>query len=321
MNINAITRKAKPVFHPSQYGSGTAHTHESEQTSDPEKSVTPAKTSANPLVSVIVTTRNNHKTLDACLASIIGQTYHPIELIVVDNNSTDGTRTIARFYTEKVYICGPERCAQRNFAVDKATGEFVAIIDSDMELSPHVIQDCVDVMHYRPNTRGVIIPEESFGVGFWAACKRLERSFYNGNDAIEAARFFSKKTYVEVGGYDESLVSGEDWDLSTRVRALGRIERVTALIRHNEGRLKLIQTLRKKFYYAQKSKAFLRKQTASQRLQNGAGPISRYRLFLSRPGHLFRNPFLGFGMLCMKTFEFGFGGLGYLFSKDKRGDA
>lgn len=279
------------------------------------------ETTTKPLVSVIVTTRNNHKTLDACLASIVGQTYQPIELVVVDNSSTDGTRDIARFYTDKVFVCGPERCAQRNFAVDKARGEFVAIIDSDMELSPHVIQDCVDVMHYRPATRGVIIPEESFGVGFWANCKQLERSYYTGNDAIEAARFFTRETYLDVGGYDELLISGEDWDLSTRVRALGKIERINSFIRHNEGKLKLGITLRKKFYYAQKAKAFLRKQTASQRIQSGAGPFARYWLFLSRPKKLLRNPFVGIGMLVMKAFEFGFGGLGYVFSREKKGDA
>jgi len=274
-----------------------------------------------PLVSVIVTTRNNHKTLDACLASVVSQTYQPIELIVVDNNSTDGTRAIAQFYTDKVFNCGPERCTQRNFAVEKAHGEFVAIIDSDMELSPHIVQDCVDVMHYKPTTKGIIIPEESFGVGFWAACKRLERSFYTGNDAIEAARFFTRQTYQEVGGYDESLVSGEDWDLSTRVRSLGKIERISSFIRHNEGKLSLTTTLRKKFYYAGKAKAFLRKQTAADRMQGGAGPVSRYKLFLSRPKKLLQNPFVGFGMLAMKTFEFGFGGLGYIFSRDKKGGA
>lgn len=273
---------------------------------------------SNSLVSVIVTTRNNHQTLDACLASVARQTYQPIELIVVDRNSTDGTCAIAKYYTNQVYNCGPERCTQRNFGVAKASGQFVAIIDSDMELSPHVIQDCVDIMHYRPSTRGIIIPEESFGVGFWAACKRLERSFYQGNDAIEAARFFAKSTYQQVGGYDESLVSGEDWDLSARVRALGRIERISSTIRHNEGRLRLTRSLQKKFYYASLARAYLRKSRASGQLPGGIGPLSRYRLFLSRPGHLFRNPFLGLGMLLMKTFEFGFGGAGYLFPRNKK---
>lgn len=272
----------------------------------------------NPLVSVIVATRNNHITLDACLASILGQTYEPIELIVVDRNSTDGTRAIARFYTPHVFNCGPERSTQRNFGVSKASGQYVAIIDSDMELTPHVIQDCVDVMQYHHQARGVIIPEESFGVGFWAACKRLERSFYHGNDTIEAARFFPKAVFEQVGGYDDGLVSGEDWDLSTRVRALGRIERVQSLIRHNEGRLRLLKSLRKKFYYAGLARAYLRKNQVSSKLAADVGPLQRYKLFLSRPKKLLGNPFLGLGMLFMKTCEFGFGALGYVFGKKER---
>ncbi|HUS26342.1 MAG TPA: glycosyltransferase [Nevskiaceae bacterium] len=268
----------------------------------------------NPIVSVVVTTRNNHRTLDQCLSSIINQTYKPLELIVVDRDSTDGTKDIARFYTDLVFNCGPERSAQRNFAVARASGEYVAIIDSDMELSPHVIQDCVDTMQYKPQTTGIIIPEESFGRGFWAQCKRLERSFYNGNDAIEAARFFTKDVYEHVGGYDQTMVSGEDWDLSARVRNLGRIERITSIIRHNEGDCRLIPLLRKKYYYAGQARAYLAKNNVGAKLTANAGPIQRYKMFLSKPRKLFSNPFTGTGMLFMKTCEFLFGAFGYVFS-------
>jgi len=273
---------------------------------------------SNPLVSVIVPTRNNHETLDACLRSITKQTYRPIELIVVDRDSTDGTKLIARYYTRNIYNCGPERSAQRNFGVDKANGDYVVIIDSDMELSPHVIQDCVDVMCYKPNTKGIIIPEESFGVGFWAQCKRLERSFYHGNDAIEAARFFSRGTYLAVGGYDESMVSGEDWDLSARVRNLGRIDRVKSMIKHNEGHFKLVKSLRKKYYYAGQARAYFQKNDIGSKLTTNVGPIERYKLFFSQPKKLLINPFLGLGMLFMKTCEYGFGAFGYLLSGKKR---
>jgi glycosyltransferase involved in cell wall biosynthesis len=273
---------------------------------------------SNPIVSIIVATRNSHETLDACLVSIIRQTYQPLELIVVDRDSTDGTRLIARYYTDHVYNCGPERSAQRNFGVDRASGDFVAIIDSDMELSPHVIQDCVDVMHYKPATKGVIIPEESFGIGFWARCKRLERSFYHGNDAIEAARFFARDTYLDVGGYDESMVSGEDWDLSARVRNLGKIDRVTSIIRHNEGRFKLARSLKKKYYYAGQAKAYFRQNDVGSKLTADVGPLKRYRLFLSQPKKLLTNPFVGIGMLLMKTCEYGSGAFGYLLSGRKR---
>ncbi len=267
---------------------------------------------SNPLVSVIVTTRNNRQTLDACLSSIKNQSYSPIELIVVDRDSTDGTKIIARYYTHMVFNAGPERCTQRNFAVTKASGEYVVIIDSDMELSPHVIQDCVDTMHYTPDTAGVIIPEESFGKGFWAQCKRLERSYYVGNDTMEAARFFTKDVFLQVGGYDENLVSGEDWDLSARVRARGGIARISSYIRHNEGHFRLITSLRKKYYYAGKAREYLQKHSVGSKLTADAGPLQRYKMFFSQPGTLFKNPALGIGMLFMKTCEFGIGALGYL---------
>jgi len=272
---------------------------------------------SNPLVSVIVTTRNNHATLDACLASIVNQTYAPIELIVVDRDSSDGTKMIARYYTSKVFNCGPERSAQRNFGVSKASGEYVFIIDSDMELTPHVIQDCVDTMHYKAQTVGIIVPEESFGKGFWAKCKSLERSFYYGIDAIEAARFFTKTAYEQAGGYDEAMVSGEDWDLSARIRQMGRIERISSLIRHNEGHFKLIKSLQKKYYYAGQAKVYLIKNQVNNKLTASTGPLERYKLFLSQPKKLFASPFLGFGMLFMKTCEYGFGAIGYVFSGKK----
>lgn len=271
-----------------------------------------------PLVSVIVTTRNNHKTLDACLASIIGQSYQPIELIVVDRDSSDGTKLIARYYTDLVFNHGPERSAQRNFGASKATGEYIMVIDSDMELTRDVVRDCVDVLCYRPDTKGVIIPEESFGVGFWARCKQVERSFYIGNDHLEAARFYPAAVYRDLRGYDENMVSGEDWDLSNRARMLGRIERIKAHIRHNEGRLKLFASLRKKFYYAGLSRAYLRKHNVGSKLLAEAGPLQRYKLFFSQPKRLLRNPVIGFGMLLMKTFEFGSGALGYLLSSNKK---
>lgn len=273
--------------------------------------------SSQPLVSVIVATRNSHKTLDACLSSIARQTYKPIELIVVDRDSTDGTKVIAKFYTDNVYNYRPERSAQRNFGVSQANGEFVLMIDSDMELSPDVVQDCIDVMCYKPQTRGVIIPEESFGKGFWARCKQLERSFYHNNNAIEAARFFAKSTFESVGGYDETMVSGEDWDLSSKVRNLGRIERVTSVIHHNEGHLRLSNSLQKKYYYAGKAKIYLNKNQVGSKMTANVGPLQRYKLFLSHPRKLLANPFVGLGMLTMKTLEFGSGALGYFFSNRK----
>lgn len=269
-----------------------------------------------PLVSVIVTTRNNHATLKACLESIKQQSYENIELIVVDRDSDDDTKDIARRYTDKVFNKGPERSAQRNYAVSKATGDYVVIIDSDMELAIEVVGECMAQFATNAEIQGVVIPEESFGKGFWAQCKRLERSFYVGVKWMEAARCFPTQTFRKVGGYDETMVSGEDWDLARRAEELGPIGRTKSYIQHNEGHINLWKMLKKKYYYAQQAKAYLAKYQVGPKLTAQVGPIQRYKLFFSQPGKLFNNPLLGLGMLFMKTSEFAAGAFGYMSSTE-----
>ncbi|HSX16133.1 MAG TPA: glycosyltransferase [Candidatus Saccharimonadales bacterium] len=263
-----------------------------------------------PLVSVVVTTKNNHTTLGACLASIAGQTYPRIELLVVDNSSTDDTVAIARHYTSAVFTYGPERSAQRNYAAAKANGDYVFIVDSDMELGERVVEACVGAV--QSGAQAVIVPEESFGEGFWARCKRLERSFYVGIDAVEAARFFALDVYLQAGGYDEAMTGGEDWDLTRRVRALTPVVRVNEFIRHNEGRVHFAKSARKMYYYAQHAGAYFAANPTPSVLRSESGPLGRYKLFFSKPVKLLREPHVAFGMLLFKATEYAAAGLGYL---------
>ncbi len=269
-------------------------------------------------VSVIVPTKNSASTLDACLKSIKSQTYPNIEIVIVDNFSNDLTPNIGRGYTDKFYSKGPERSQQRNFAVKNATGMYVCIIDSDMVLDKDVIKNCVEVIKKTNDISGVIIPEESFGEGFWAQCKRLERSFYIGVPYMEAARFFRKADFQKLKGYDTKMVSGEDWDLSQRIESLGKLARVEKFIYHNEGRISLLKTIQKKFYYARLIRSYIDSSSGSDNLTKQTSILGRYRLFLSKPSVLFSNPVVGIGMLFMKTCEFFFGGLGYIIARNKK---
>lgn len=273
---------------------------------------------SSPLVSIIVPTYNSAETLADCLQSIEQQNYKAIELIVVDNHSADDTLQIAKRYTHHVFTRGPERSAQRNFGVERAKGDYVCIIDSDMQLSAEVITECVDAIRDQPNLKGVIIPEESFGEGFWAQCKKLERSFYVGVDWMEAARFFDKKTYVKLGGYDSSLVSGEDWDLSQRVATLAPLGRIQSLIHHNEGHLKLGRTLGKKYYYAKLIARYLAKTDHAPHTAKQTNILTRYLLYFRQPVKLLKRPHVGAGMLAMKTLEFGAGAMGMLAAKHNK---
>ncbi|MDB5179796.1 MAG: hypothetical protein JWN12_428 [Candidatus Saccharibacteria bacterium] len=270
---------------------------------------------SQPLVSVIVPTKNSSRTLADCLASIKDQSYKPLELIVVDNFSSDNTPEIAKKYTKQFYTQGPERSPQRNFGVNQASGKYVIIIDSDMNLSKDVINECVDLVESNNSISGVIIPEESFGEGFWAQCKKLERSFYVGVSYMEAARFFKRKDYLKLKGYNESLVSGEDWDLSQRIGSLGKIGSIKSYIYHDEGKISLSSTIRKKFYYAKKFSQYKDLSSNQSSVSKQTSIIGRYRLFLLHPRKLFANPIIGLGMLFMKTCEFGFGGAGYIVAR------
>jgi len=204
----------------------------------------------NFLVSVIIPTRNSSRTLETCLESIKNQTYKNIELIVVDNNSTDDTKKIAEKYSDKVFDYGPERSAQRNFGAKQAKGEYLLIHDSDIYFHPDSVKECV-VLSRAEKCDAIILPEKSVGEGFWTKVKAFERDFYVGNDYIEAARFFRKDIYEKIGGYDECLTGPEDWDLSIRLREIGcKTCRVENFLRHDEGKINLFGSSKKKKYYA-----------------------------------------------------------------------
>lgn len=270
-----------------------------------------------PLVSVIITTRNEADNIVNCLKSIRKQNYpkEKIEIIVVDNNSQDNTKEQARQYTSKIYNQGPERSAQRNFGVLKSHGDYVLILDSDMILLPGVMGGCVQKIKSRRAVKGLVIPERSYGKGFWSQCKKLEKEFYNGVDWLEAARFFVKKTFQEFGGYDEENTGTEDYDLPQRIQEkYGKqsITRINEFINHNEGRLTLKKTCLKKFYYTQKLEKYKHKLANKDKFKKQASITKRYILFLKNPKKLLKNPFIGLGMMFMKTCEFTFGAFGYL---------
>lgn len=267
----------------------------------------------NPLVSIIVTTKNEAQNIERCLESIHKQKYLTIETIVVDNNSTDKTKNIAKKYTEKVFNAGPERSAQRNFGAAKAKGDYLLFLDADMQLSVNVVSDLVNLIQKSQDRVGaVIIPEESYGIGFWAQVKKLERSFYVNNDDIEAARFYKKKVFDEMGGFDLTITGPEDWDLSQRVREKYDILRINSLIYHNEGKLSLLRSVSKKYYYSKKFSPYIQKKENKKYLLRQMSIIDRYKIFFLHPAKLFKNPLLGIGVLIMKTLEFGAGGIGFL---------
>ena len=258
---------------------------------------------------MIVPTRNSEAHLARCLASIRDQSYDPVELIVVDNASTDQTPAVAADFTDMVLTAGPERSAQRNAGAKAAQGAYLFFIDSDMVLEAEVVAECVAAVR-STDAEAVVVPEVSFGTGFWARCKAFERSFYRGDETIEAARFFPADIFWKVGGFDESMPAGpEDWDLDERFRLRERpIARTQSVIHHDEGQPRLLSLMRKKFYYGRGMPIYVRRHPERARKQ-----LRLIRpAFLTDWRRLVSNPATAAGMLFMKSCEFAAGGLGFL---------
>lgn len=214
----------------------------------------------NPLVSVIVTTKNEAKNIENCLRSVVGQTYARdcIEIIVVDNNSTDATVSMAREYTELVFTKGPERSAQRNFGVAHAHGEYVLYLDADMILSPTVVADCVGRITTDANMVGLYISEVVMGDSFWCQVRRFERSFYDAT-VIDCVRFVRRSAFDAAGGFDETMTGPEDWDFDKRIRSLGQVALIKTPLYHNESEFNLKKYLKKKAYYTKSLKTYAKK--------------------------------------------------------------
>ena len=249
-------------------------------------------------ISVVVPTRNSARTLAACLSSLRTQTHPDVEVIVIDNDSSDGTPDIAARLADIVENRGPERSAQRNRGAVLSTGEVVVFIDSDMVLEPGVIAAVAGVLEAEPDVSAVVIPERSFGDGFLSQCRVLEKSLYVGNVDVEAPRAFRREDFDRIGGWNEELTAAEDWDLADRTRAAGMtVGRVHSWIWHDEGRTQLRVTFAKKRYYGRWIAQYLREHRSE-----GGRKLARLSLF-SRPRLLLAHPVRAIGMLVLKSVE------------------
>ncbi len=268
------------------------------------------------LVSIIVTTKNEGEVIEKLLKSIKKQTYKNIEILVVDNQSSDATKEICKNYTNVVLDFGPERSSQRNFGAKKAHGEYVLFLDADMELTPNVVEECVKTMDAGNKVGGATILEESVAKTYWEKVKAFERSFYNltGDEMTDAARFFRKDLFFKLGGYDEKITGPEDWDLTDRLRVQGYgVGVVNAKILHYERVKNLMTLFKKKYYYGLKSHRYLTKQKVS--------PLSAKTIIFLRPvfyknwRRLLLHPRLTASMYLMLLGEVVAGGLGFVVGK------
>ena len=169
-----------------------------------------------PLVSVVIPSYNSSATIASCLQSIKNQSYPNMEVIVVDNFSSDQTVKIAEAGGAKVLSAGPERSSQVNLGVNASRGKYVYRVDSDFVVGKEVVKECVRCCEGQ-SLDGIAVHNSSDPtVSFWSKVRKFERDMHRGSPTNIAVRFVTKDAWQSLGGLDESLVAGEDYDFHNR---------------------------------------------------------------------------------------------------------
>jgi len=273
------------------------------------------KTSKQPLVSVVIPTFNSERFLEKCLSSLKRQTYRMLEIIVVDNHSSDRTREIAKSYGARVYLKGPERSAQVNFGVTRAGGKYVYRVDSDFVLQPGVIQEAVENCELQGSDAVVIHNVSDPTVSFWAKVRKTERDCYKNDEINIAARFWKRQVFDAVGGFDETLVAGDDYDLHNRLVKNGsRIGRIEAQEIHIGEPKTLTEVIRKHFYYGKHIGKFVRKNPKKSLRQLSPLRVSYFKNILG----FIRDPKLTVGFVIYQSVRYTATALGLLAAKLER---
>ena len=214
----------------------------------------------NPLLSVVIPTKDEEANVAACIRAF-DAVRDRVEILVVDNFSSDRTREIAASLGVRVLEQGPERSAQRNCGWRAAKAGWALVLDADMIVPPELLAEVMQVVSRPPDVadapQAYWIPEVRTGRGLRVKARNFERSFYDGT-AVDALRLFRKSVLETTGGYDEGLIAGpEDWDLDIRVLATGvRCAVLAHPLLHNERQLSLSRLLAKKAYYSKSMAAY-----------------------------------------------------------------
>jgi glycosyltransferase involved in cell wall biosynthesis len=176
---------------------------------------------ANPLVSAVIPTYNYGQFVAEAVESALAQTYSPLEVVVVDDGSTDDTAERLQPYRGRIrYLYQENRglSGARNAGIRAARGEYVALLDSDDAWKPEKItaQMSLAVAH---GYQAVVCWSE------WPKGAteelRFEDCFFSG-PGFGSTAVIRKSLFNEVGEFDETLRSVEDRDMMLRLTRGGR---------------------------------------------------------------------------------------------------
>jgi glycosyltransferase involved in cell wall biosynthesis len=180
-------------------------------------------------VSVIVPCYNSARLVRETAASLAAQTLRELEVIFVDDGSTDDTPAVLEEliapHGDRMTICSQPNAgvaAARNRGIAIARGEYILPVDSDDLIAPHMIETCARILDEQREIAIVFTDRQDFG--------ELEGVFPAGNFALERLKYFNQIAYCsmfrrvvweQIGGYRSNVDGFDDWDFWIAAAARG----------------------------------------------------------------------------------------------------
>ena len=165
----------------------------------------------NQLISVVIPTYQHAGSLPKCLASIFAQTYHPLEIIVVDDGSTDNTQAVLAGYADRITIVKQSNAGAnpaRNRGLQEVQGDYVIFCDADVTMSPKMLETMFNALQQHP--------EASYAYsGFWFGWKHFKGVSFN-RDQLRKLNFVHTSSLVrraDFPGFDNAVRRLQDWDV------------------------------------------------------------------------------------------------------------
>lgn len=173
-------------------------------------------------VSVIIPCYNQGKYVSDAINSVLAQTYKDIEIVIVNDGSTDNSNEIIKTFADKyknILFFDENKnkgvINARNMAIEAASGEFILPLDADDTIEPTYIEKAVKILKENPNIGIVYCKARMFGIKneYWDL-KDFDKSNILYDNCIFCSALFRKADFIKVGMYKDYMLYGcEDYDL------------------------------------------------------------------------------------------------------------
>lgn len=186
-------------------------------------------------ISVIIPVYNGDKYINKSVDSVLGQTYQNIDIVVINDGSTDNTKVLLSEYGDKIQVINQLNqglSAARNAGIKNATGDYLAFLDADDYWLPEKLQSQMAFMQANPHigfcsTQSMLVNEDYERIGTWECFRNeydsiLEQIFIKHASIAGSGSsvIVKKEIQQQAGFFDTTLKSLEDIDMWLRYAAI-----------------------------------------------------------------------------------------------------